>query len=404
MKSLLWLVAAVSLIPLCLADEPVVPGSAPEAVPEFPPEIIHMQNGDVYSGYIQGFDVEKNALVMQSEDIGEVKLPWARVSAMESSRDLYFRMENGNIVQGKAAGLEGGKFAILSPLVGKITVQHDQILMIAPTAAGISPEFTDLQKKFADSEEALRKATELGELWSGYLNANFSGNEGNKNDRTFGASAHLERKTEFDRFTAHIDIRYVEARRERTTNQVEGFLKEDIDMTERLYLWGQLSGLWDEIKGIDLRFRAELGLGLHLLKPGDADIFGGDEISLRWEVGAQFTNTDYETSEDTHTGGIVTRIIYQQSFTLPVSWLKGPKPWLLEIGGEYYQSMVKPQNKNNADSLDEYSLKGWIYLTIPFTEFFHFSARVWDEYSNVTDTADQRRNDFYWDLGLGVNF
>jgi hypothetical protein len=185
---------------------------------------------------------------------------------------------------------------------------------------------------------------------------------------------------------------------------VEGFLKEDIDVASWLYLWGQLSGKWDEINGIDLRFRAELGLGLHILKPGTVELFEKDKIALRWELGAQFTNTDYDDSPDTHTGGIVTRIIYKHEF-IPFEEERkkeDTKPWVFELKGEYYQSFIEPQNRPHSDFNDDYTLKCVASLAIPVTSIVFFTARVWDEYNNVIDDKTKRHNDFYWDLGIRI--
>lgn len=391
-----------SLILFALALIPLL-GVCQEAATAEYPEVLHLQNGDRISAFIQRFDASDNSVVLKSEQIGEFKIAWSQIKHVESSRVLYFRMENGNIVGAKASGTENGLQVFQSPMLGKFAVPRDQILMVGLDEHSVTPEFLALQAEQEATKEALRKATEIGEIWTGYIEAHFSGNEGNKNTRFLGAVGHMERKTDADRFVAHIDIRYAESKRVRSENSIAGYLKEDIDVTDWLYLWGQLSGEWDQIKGIDLRFRAEIGVGFHLLHPGDFHIIGDDKIALRWEIGAQFTNTDYDTSEDTHTGGAVTRVIYEHIFLPP--WEEetpDSRPWTLEIVGEYYQSFVEPQNKEGSGRYSDYTLKGKVSLNVPVTGILSLTIRIWDEYSNVTDDPTFRRNDFYWDLGIRI--
>jgi putative salt-induced outer membrane protein YdiY len=346
------------------------------------------KNGDRITGSIEKFD--EGMVFIKNTNLGEVKIPWASVQFVQSSRMLYFRMENGNILAAQPQGMEDNKQVLLSPITGKVLVPRETILMVGTSEEGINPEYLRTKKELTDTKEALRKATTVSELWSGFIDVSFSGNEGNKNDRTFIATGHVERKSDADLFTAHIDIQYASARRERTKNQADGYLKEALDITSLFYVFGQLSGTWDEINDIVLRFRAEIGLGLHLLKEKEFQMFEGDKITLDWEVGGHFTNTDYRDQEDAHSGGVVTRVLYRQIF---------PNEWKLEITGEYYQSFQKPPNSGN--NMANYTLKGKISLIIPISEVLSFSGNIWDEYNNYTSPG-VKRNDFYWTFGLRV--
>lgn len=370
------------------------PAAAPQqAAPAVNADVLLvLKNGDRISGDIDKFDGEK--IVIKSTNLGELKIPWVDVKGVESSRLLYFRMEGGNIISGRAGGLEGERQIIVSPLAGRMAIPRESLIMVGPTQESVNPEHIRAEQELRETQEALRKATTVGSLWSGYIELSFSGNEGNKNDRTFIGIGHTERNTDVDHFTAHIDLQYAQARRVKTKNQVQGYLKEGLDITQRFYIWGQLSGEWDEINDINLRFRAEIGFGIHILKEGDWQVFQGDKITLDWELGGHFTNTDFKsaTQRDTHSGGVVTRILYRHIF---------PNEWKLEITGEYYQSFQKPNDDRG--NLDEYTLKGRISLTIPISSMLSFTGSIWDEYNNVTANPKMRRNDFYWTFGLRVS-
>jgi putative salt-induced outer membrane protein YdiY len=353
------------------------------------PEVFILNNGDRLSGVLDRF--EENAVVVKTDKLGEVKIPWENVHFVQSKRVLYFRLENGNVLTAQAGGVEDNKQVLHTAVAGKMLVPRETMLAVGLTEEGVNPDFLRTQKELKEAKDALYKATTVSELWSGYIDVSFNGNEGNKNDRTLIGIGHVERKTDADMFTAHIDIGYSQAKRERTKNQIQGYLKQTLDITERLYVFGQLSGEWDEINNIELRFRAELGFGVHVLKVGDWEVFAGDKITLDCELGGQITSTDYDNQTDTQTGGTVTRVIYRHIF---------PNEWKLEITGEYYQSFKEP--RTDAGKYSDYSLKGRIGLTIPISDYLSFSGAIWDEYNNITANNTIKRNDFYWTLGLRV--
>lgn len=338
-------------------------------------DAVILANGDRLTGTIEKW--QDNNLVFKGDNTGAVKIPWNQVKGLESKRTLYFRMSEGVIQEARAGGSENGQLLLLLADGKRLVVPAESVQMV-----GTSPE------AFAPAKEEAKEP----KLWSGFIDLSFSGNEGNKNDRTLVGIGHLERKTETDLFTAHIDIQHSTARRERVKQQVQGYLREAMDITPRFYGFAQASGEWDEITHIKLRLRLEAGLGVHLLKEGDFELFKGDKVTFKWEVGGHFTSTDYRDAEDIQTGGFVTRVIYCHIF---------PNEWKLELLGEYYQSLKRPADER--DTLDDYTLKGRASLVIPVNGFISFSAAIWDEYNNYV-LGDLKRNDFYWTLGLRVNF
>ena len=62
-----------------------------EEAPKEDVEIILLKNGDRITGKISKFEDDKIVFVTQ---LGEINIPWEQVQGLESSRILYFRMEN----------------------------------------------------------------------------------------------------------------------------------------------------------------------------------------------------------------------------------------------------------------------------------------------------------------------
>ena len=348
-----------------------------------------LKNTDRITGVIEKF--LEGEITVKTEKLGTIKFKWEEVTGVESSDVVYFRLENGNVIAGRAQGMEGDKLVIHSYLLGKVQVNLKQVLNVGMTEQSVNPDFLRVQQELKEKEEKLLKTTR-DHVWSGYVDISFSGNEGNKNDRNFKAQGHIERKTDFDHFIADATIRYGQSRRETTVNEISGGLKESIDFNERLFSFGKLTGEWDEIEGIELLFTAQLGLGVHILLEGDWEVFKGDKITFDFELGGQFTSTDYENREDTQTGGIVVRFIYKHIF---------PNKWELYILGEWLQSFVAPDD--DSDATDDYTLRGLIRFAMPLSESISLTATIEDKYKNIVD-EDQRRNDFDWSLGIRVKF
>ena len=364
---------------------------APSAATTTPPEVFLVKGGDRVSGVIQKF--EDGNVYLTSKFIGEIKLPWENVLGVESSRLLYFRLENGNIVAARALGLVNGKQILDSPIAGRIELNRDQVLIVGLSEEGVNPDYLAMQKEMKDTKEALRKATEIGELWSGYLNISFSGSSGNNDAVTFAGIAHAERAAESDKFVAHLDARYGRSDTDITAQEISGYLRENVNVTSMIYVYRRLEGKWDETKDIDFSFLVELGGGLHLLKEGDFEMFKGDKITLDWDLGATYMATDYEKGTDIHSTGATTRLTYNQVFS---------NKWHLYLMGAYIQGFKEPQNKQGSGSLANYKLQTEALLEIPLSEVLSFTASIKDEYINAPAPGRQR-NDFYWLLGLKIN-
>lgn len=337
-------------------------------------EVFFLTNGDKITGIFKG--MVGSDLVVETESLGEIKIPQANISGIQSSRQLYFRLEGGQVLGATPQGSFQNQQALVSPRSEKIFIPREKILKMGISEASLV-------------EQPPAPTT----LWSGYLQINFSGSSGNKDSITFASTAHGERKTDWDKTTAHLDARYGKSEEETIAKEIIGYIRENIDLSDRFYLYGRFEGKWDKVKGIDVGLVGELGCGIHLLKEGDFAIWEGDKVTLDWDLGPAYTFTDYEEGENTHSAAFVTRVIYNHIFT---------NKWHLCISGEYIQDLEKPQNRDGAGNFDSYRLKGEVLLEIPLTETLSFTASVQDEYVNIT-APDKKRNDFYWLTGLKLN-
>ena len=350
-----------------------------------------LKNGDRITGTLKNF--EENHLIIENPGLGEAKILWDTVSGIQSSDLFYFRLDKGNIISAKPEGVVEGRQILVSPITGRFEIPREQILMIGLNEDSVSPEFIKTQKDLKETQEKLEKATKIHYLWSGYLQMNFSGTSGNTDSTTFVGMAHAERKTEADKFTVHLESSYGKTEGDISTEEITGYLRENVEITSRLYIYGRIEGRWDQVKDIDIGMIAELGFGIHILKEGEFQFFAEDKILLDFDLGLAYTAIDYDKGEDTHSLGMIARILYDHVFA---------NKWHINMVAQYIQDFEKPQNKENASRLDGYRLKWEFLLEIPFSEVLSFTCSLKDEYVNAPAPGN-KRNDFYWLFGLKVN-
>lgn len=354
-------------------------------------DVVILQNGDRLTGEI--LRCEDGNLIFASTMSGEVKIPWNNINGFESNRTLYFRMDKGNVISGQPAGLNQGRQVINNTMTGQMLIDRTQIVMIGDDEESVNQDLVKTKAELEKTKQALDDATKINKVWSGYLQLNFSGSTGNKDSVAFASIGHLERKAYSDKFEAHIEMRYGEIEDEISDQAIFGYLRETVDITSRLYVYGRIEGKWDEIKDIDFAVTVELGGGVHALKEGDWMLFEGDKVTLDFDLGATYTATDYEDGEDTHSSGAVIRMTYHHYF---------PNKWHLYIGAECVQDFQRPQNREHAGRYDGRRSKVEALLEIPITDYLSFTTNVRYEH-NKTPAPGIKHNDFYWLMGIKVN-
>jgi hypothetical protein len=330
-------------------------------------EIFILKDGDRISGELKGF--EADCVIVDSNFLGAVKIPWDNIVSVKSTRQLYYRSDSGSIIAAQ-------------------NIDRKQVEMIGLTEDDVNPDVIRAREEAA-------KATATSKLWSGYLEVNLSGSTGNKEEIILNGIGHAERAGSNNKFIAHIDGKYGKTEDEISNKELVAWLKESVDLVGRLYAYGRLEGTWDRVKEINYQVVGELGLGLHIIQDGDFHMFEGDKITLDWDLGLTYTYTDYRNhTEDSDAAGFVTRLTYNQIF---------PNNWKFYAMGEYAKDFEDPDNNDRLDWEDSYRLKGELRLEIPISDVLFFTASIRDEYNNAPAKGVER-NDFYYLMGLKLTF
>ncbi len=229
---------------------------------------VTMKNGDRLSGTIVRFD-GKN-LVFKSEFAGEVTIPWDAVAGLESKEPLHVGLKDQQTVVG-AISASGTDFQVKTAETGPVSAKREAVTSIRNKA---EQEAYDLQI------ERLRNPR-LVDLWVGMVDLGFSQTRGNAKTSNVTVSAEANRVTSRDKIT----VRFTSVNASNSTtgtsittaNAIRGGVSYGLNLTPKLYTFGQVDLEYDEFQSLDLRFAPSGGFGYHAVKTEATvfDILGG---------------------------------------------------------------------------------------------------------------------------------
>jgi putative salt-induced outer membrane protein len=229
---------------------------------------VTMKNGDRLSGGIVRFD-GKN-LVFKSEFAGEVTIPWDSVVGLESQAPLHVGLKDQQIVVGTIATY-GADLQVKTVETGPVTAPREAVTSIRSKA---EQEAYDLQI------ERLRNPR-LVDLWVGQVDLGFAQTRGNAKTSNVTVSAEANRVTSRDkigvRFTSINASNSTTGTSITTANAIRGGISYGLNLTPKLYTFGQVDLEYDEFQSLDLRFAPSGGFGYHAVRTEATvfDILGG---------------------------------------------------------------------------------------------------------------------------------
>ena len=247
---LLWSICAVLLLTCCLsvlADE------------------AYLVNGDRITGEVKS--MEKGVLLLMVAYAGEVKVNWADVSCLTTSRSHRFVLNDGQVLFGQAICSTAGTLKIVGERVG------ESLPIPASAFAAINPSPPAPAVKY-----------------TGSLAAGYSQTDGNTETMAANASARFVARSKRQRFTLKGKFNYGETDRVMTSRNAAGSFKYDFFVTSRLYTYAH--SLFEGDDFADLRLRSTLGAG------GGYQVIDTERASFSLEVGPSYVNDDFEAAPD----------------------------------------------------------------------------------------------------------
>jgi putative salt-induced outer membrane protein YdiY len=253
-----------------------------------PADEVTLKNGDRLTGTILKSDAK--ALVIKSEFAGDVNIQWEAITSIQSAQPLYFALKDGETIAGTVATSEG-KFVVTTKNAGTVTAAKDSVVTVRNETE---------QTAFNTEIDRLRNP-HLTDFWSGFLDTGLSLTRGNSDTLNFALSASAVRKTSRDTITAYANSIFsnngTAGPTTTTANAIGGGLRVDLNVSDRLYVFGLADFYHNQFQQLDLRNVLGGGLGYHVVntKPTTFDVYGG----------ADFNQSYYSTPLTQKTGEIM---------------------------------------------------------------------------------------------------
>ena len=259
---------------------------------------VTLKNGDRLTGIIVKSDAK--VLVIKSEFAGDVSIQWDAITSIQSSQPLYLALKDGETIAGTVATSEG-KFVVATKNAGSVTTSKESVVTVRNETE---------QTAFTTQIDRLRNP-HLTDFWSGFLDTGLSVTRGNSDTLNFSLAGQAVRKSSRDTITAYATSIFANNGTGGTTtttaNAIGGGLRVDLDVRDRLYVFGLADFYHDEFQQLDLRNILAGGLGYHVVKtkPTVFDVYGG----------GAFNQSYYSTPPSRKTGEIMAGEYLSHSFS-----------------------------------------------------------------------------------------
>lgn len=196
-------------------------------------------------------------------------------------------LDSGDVVIGKVLAVQRDFIVLQSDVLGEIRVPRARIASTRSLDADATPEeieeFIDLPEETpaaAPPADAEVPAETPAVVWENRFEAGLTGSEGNNQTVNFSALLSLQRTTSRDEILSLTTYRYAQADREDTANRFDSLLRYDWRFAEGSpwSLFGQGQFEYDEFQDWDWRLSLFGGVGYRLIE--------NDTTTLRLRAGA----------------------------------------------------------------------------------------------------------------------
>jgi putative salt-induced outer membrane protein len=236
---------------------------------------VTLKNGDRLTGTIVKSDAK--TMLIKTELAGEVNVLWEAVTSIVSSQPLHLALKDGQTVVGTVTTADG-KLDVATKETGEV---------VAPKEAVVTVRDDDEEKAYAAEMDRLRNP-HLTDFWSGILDTGLSVTRGNSATLAYNLSAKAARVTSRDKISVFSTAVYASddtTPPSRTTaHAIRGGIRGDLNVSERLFVFGFTDFEYDQFQDLDLRNVLGGGLGYHAIKTKNTtfDVFGGGDYEQEY--------------------------------------------------------------------------------------------------------------------------
>src|ERR1700747_710676 len=214
---------------------------------------VTLKNGDRLSGVIVKSDDDAKTLLIKTELAGDVTIKWDAITAIMSTQPLHVVLSDGRVIVGRVTTSDGT--LEIATDGGTVPAAHDAVKAIRDNAT--QAEIDRLQHP------------RLLDYWSGLFDLGLSLTEGNSSTSALtiaGKASRVAPKNKFTLYYTQVYARDSNQSPARTiANSIHGGVRDDFDLTEKLYVFGFTDFDEDALQNLDLRNVLGGGLGSHVI-------------------------------------------------------------------------------------------------------------------------------------------
>jgi putative salt-induced outer membrane protein len=236
---------------------------------------VTLKNGDRLTGTIVKSDAK--TMLIKTELAGEVNVQWDAVTSIVSSQALHLALKDGQTVVGTVTTVDG-KLDVATKTTGEVVAPKETVVTVR----------NDDEEKSYDAEIDRLRNPRLTDFWSGMLDTGLSVTRGNSATLAYNLSAKAVRATSRDKISVYSTAVYASddtTPPSRTTaHAIRGGIRGDLNVSERLFVFGFTDFEYDQFQDLDLRNVLGGGLGYHVIKTKNTtfDVFGGGDYEQEY--------------------------------------------------------------------------------------------------------------------------
>jgi len=238
---------------------------------------VKMKNGDTLSGTLVALDVSR--AVLRTDYAPSLDLALERVAEVTGSAAVRLRLDDDTTLQTTLTGWVDGVFRLASgDQTFTLTLARVRDIVLEPAAAEPATDLRAIAVQ-VDGLDEVRP-----QRWSGAVNFGYTLARGNasSDDLYLRTSARYTRPR--DTFSASAHTLYGVLNDATSRNEVYGSFRYDYKLPKRYFVFGSVSGEYDEVEGIDLRHTWNAGVGYSLITRPALSLDVGTGVGFLQEI------------------------------------------------------------------------------------------------------------------------
>lgn len=229
---------------------------------------VTLKNGDRLTGKIEKSDGK--VLLVKSDFAGDVSVQWGAVESIASTQPLFLTLKDGQTLAGTVATTDG-KFVVTTKDAGTVTTAKEDVGIIR----------NDVEQTAYDAQIERLKNPHLTDFWGGYIDTALSVSRGNADTLNFVLAGRAVRTTSRDTISVYANSIFsnsnVTGPTLTTASAINGGVRMDLNVTDRLFVYGFTDFQHDEFQQLDMRNTIGGGFGDHIIKTATTlfEVYGG---------------------------------------------------------------------------------------------------------------------------------